>query len=329
MATEHEAARPNDGGNERGPAQGPRPVQPLAARGVNLAGHPSLSRLTPVDIASYLFMVAARGTAGLPGRAPDRAATGAAPVQPARAMVRGRVRRMRGGRRFRRYLARHRTASGKERHQHAGAARAGHAVFRPGARTPSGVGIDVSAEQRCRDRIEDHCAAALARNAAAGRRQDGDARHRARAARHDPRCDRRGRRAAPPESRAAVRRARHTGITLRGCVSPNRFRANQDFGGQCVLHRHLPARCTAAVSLAPAAVQNAGDLHIRGRPAAGSWQPDLEHPDRLDLAILRDRCRDLVARVPRRDSQARVLPERAHRRRRNRSEGVGAADLDA
>ncbi|KAG0194309.1 hypothetical protein DFQ28_000555 [Apophysomyces sp. BC1034] len=59
MATEHEAARPNDGGNERGPAQGPRPVQPLAARGVNLAGHPSLSRLTPVDIASYLFMVGA------------------------------------------------------------------------------------------------------------------------------------------------------------------------------------------------------------------------------------------------------------------------------
>ncbi|WXK23883.1 AI-2E family transporter [Mycetohabitans endofungorum] len=59
MATEYEAARPSDGNDGRGSAQGSRPVQPLPTHNVNRPGPASLSRLAPVDIASYLFMIAA------------------------------------------------------------------------------------------------------------------------------------------------------------------------------------------------------------------------------------------------------------------------------
>lgn len=59
MATEHEAARPNYSGDGHGPAQEPRPVRPFPVHNVNLCSHPPFSRFTLVDIASYLFMIAA------------------------------------------------------------------------------------------------------------------------------------------------------------------------------------------------------------------------------------------------------------------------------
>jgi predicted PurR-regulated permease PerM len=59
MATEHEAARSTEGDNERDAEQATRSVRPLPARNVNLSGGIQLPKFSVVDIASYLFMLAA------------------------------------------------------------------------------------------------------------------------------------------------------------------------------------------------------------------------------------------------------------------------------
>jgi predicted PurR-regulated permease PerM len=57
MATEHEAARPSEGNNERDAGQASRSVRPLPARNVNLSGGGLLPKLSVVDVVSYLFML--------------------------------------------------------------------------------------------------------------------------------------------------------------------------------------------------------------------------------------------------------------------------------
>ncbi|CAG9190070.1 hypothetical protein BVI2075_150045 [Burkholderia vietnamiensis] len=272
---------------------------------------------------------AAGRPAGLPADPHDRACDRTAYDQHARALGRRRAAVDRDRRRPHRPDDRHHPALRAHGAEPAEPARPTDADRRADARAHAGVDRQPAAGRRRADEGEGRAADALAHGPAPARRQERRARLRPRAVRDGHRRDDRDRRRTWQGTPAAVDGARHARVALRRIVPPDRVRADQDLGDQRGVHRHLPARRAADLPAAAAAVEDARARHVHRRAAAGDRQPRLEHADRRRVAVGEHGHRDRVSRVPDRDPQARILPEREDHRRPDRIARMGAAARDA